>query len=258
MKVSKEQAISVLVDYGFTTATTWIDKNKINVKLLKLIQMAVMGEYEAKDEAVRSLVERIMIDDSDIEIVDELVEEDKEEIRLKEAAKRCPLQGKECVVVTGGEDTYKAIVKYALTVDRCLVRDKDGKEWEVSVEDCKVVVGKKGKIKKGTKKKSDDSEIKALEKQIAILEKNSKDDSGKSKKIKRGREEIAVGCIRKSGEGGIEVEEVVMIVEKRYVKQGMAANIVASDAVVKRIVKYGVMFGVVKEEGRMLRWIGGE
>jgi hypothetical protein len=275
MKIEKSDAVAICQDYGYATADGW-DKQKLVKKLGEAIKLYRSGEFDwAKDELL-PIIEGLAEADS-FELIEKTEKEEEDDLFKdvedsedgeKESGedddwdeeqdinnidegdpKDCPLQGGERVIVHAKDGDWKGIVKEPITARRVLVRNKGKEEWEELAENCEVVKRKPKKNESEDERKIRElkDEIEGMEGDKTVVQKK------KAKGRKSTREETVVRLLRKSG--SFLIDDLVESVEKSYVRQGGGKKLTASDAAVKRVVKYGTMFGVVKQTGNEVVWL---
>jgi len=189
-------------------------------------------------------------------------EEEKEEEKEKEEKQEqgedikinCPLSEGQCVLVHGDDEVWKARVHEIISDDYVVVRDRKGELWEESIERLEVVerVPKKKSLKPAD---SEDAEIECLQEQISALKGKQKTAGGRTKKQKFTRNELSLEVLRADADDAL-VDEMAAEVDAMFVKQGGQSNVRASANALERVVKYGVLFGILRREGRKVVWSG--
>lgn len=288
VKVRKETAVAICRDFGFATADGWSDEKLVN-KLGKLLQIHRSGEFELKDESLADELARLARGDEDdeLEIVkgdDEDFEDEEEEVeeevgggesgQEEEDEDEFPVEG--CSVQVGdrglvheaGEDAWKGIVTQVFSKDLVKVCDRKGKSWHVRPESFEVklraseakpnnvVKPERPKREPKPPKDEQEAEIRSLQERIRALKSKRRKTNGGEKKPKAKkfrRDEIAVHVLRSHPEGGI-LEHLAEEVESRWTKQGRQENLKASTLTLRRLVKAGVLFGLLKMDGRKVMW----
>ena len=275
MQLLKEQAVVICKDYGLAMADGW-EVQRLSSKLAKVIQLARQGEYEpSKDlvDEVASLCDSELVeivdsldevdgeeqmdatdereehDDDWDDVPEEKEEETKEEVEGEEDTRdRCPIPLRQRVLVGATDGKWKGIVVEIISADRVMVKNRHGEEWEENVENLEIVTRKKKK-----NEDADDREIQELEDKVSAMKGK---DKQKKNTAKKGliRDVVALKLLRNCRDG-IDRDAFALETEKRYVKQGMKKSLVASQGAVDRIVKYGVLFGVIERKGKMIFWI---
>lgn len=275
MKLFKQQAIDVCQDYGFATADGWTDQ-KLTKIMLKLTMLFGKGEFEPKQPWIEGVMKRLA-EEGDLELVedDEVLDEseepsegeqddgfdwDDEEPKEKKASQEegdpadCPLQGGERVIVHDPEENWKGIVKEPISDVRVLVKSKDRKEWEVAIE--KIEVVKKIPASKPKKPKDDqDEEIEKLQRELKKLQGEDKPKKPKKFKGKKLNRQEMILKILKEQDDPIEIDELAEQAEAEYVDQGRTENLKASRSAARRIVKFGVLFGLIMQKGERVKWV---
>ena len=264
MRVSKEIAVAICQDYGFATADGWSDE-KLARKVGELVNLYESGEFEVSDESIVGELKRLytMDEDEELEIGDgETPEEAEDE---EDGSEGCLLRVGDRGIVRDRDpdlDPWKGIVDEVLGPDHVMVRDRKGEIWEVRVEAFElkkrasetVEDPEKPKRERKPPKDEEEAEIRSLQERIQALKKK-KGAAKKSKKLRR--DEIAVRVLRAHPEGGV-LEHLADEVEARWKKQGRPDNIQASTSTLKRLVKAGVLFGLLKMDGRRVLWTDSE
>jgi len=275
MQVSKEEGVTVCQEFGFATADGWTEA-KLLRKLEELVTVYRSGEFEPQDDDVLVILDRLaggqkagktLVIGND-EDEDEKAEEDDLDSRSEVDPKddddarkaRCLLNvGDRVIVSEEGVDSWKGIVDEILSDDSVCVRDREGKTWETTVDKCDVKiraseVEKEKKIVRSKAAKPEDeeeAEIRSLRERIRALKSSS---GGKTKRKKLPRDEIAVLVLKAHPEGGI-LERLAEEMEEKWKRQGRQENPQVSVSTLKRVVKAGVLFGLLKLEGRMVSWV---
>jgi len=293
MKVNKETAVAICQDYGFSTADGW-NEPRLAKKLTELVQLYRSGEYEPEDaepeEVLRSLAE-VVKSGEPIEFGEEEVgrreraeaddeeegepvagdedEEEKEEAEeVEEPVVGCPLGVGDRVIVHDSEEDWKGIVHELLTSGRVMVRDRRGETWEVAVEKCEVVkraaeVESKQMVEpsKPSKSSPEDDELRSLKERLQALrakkkkQKKQKQETTELVSPKRlSRDGCAVKTLRSHPEGGV-LGELADESDVRWQRQGKQSNLRSANEIMDRIVKVGVLFGLLKLEGKRVTWL---
>jgi len=292
MQVTQEEAVAVCQEFGFATADGW-DETKLVRKLGELVTLYRTGEFDPTGNEVVSTLNRLgskenagkeitIGSDSDVfdgeeedegaECVAEMKEDEEEAIKG-----RNPRSVGDRVLVHEKEmDEWKGIVDEILSEDTVLVRDRGSETWSVSVDDLTVkmsaaevikrskkesksekdekVEDSKGEVPASTKVEGgEDSEIRSLQERLKALKARQK-GSGTGKKRKLGRDEIAVRVLQEHKDGGI-IERLAEEVEAKWKHQGRKENFQASVSMLNRIVKAGVLFGLLQMEGKKVIWV---
>jgi len=269
MRVSTEDAVAICQDYGFLTADGWTEE-KLSKKLGELVQLYRSGEFEVGDNRLEDLLKQLAVAD---EAGEQLEIGDGEDLGPKDekaVVEGCPLGINDRVIVRDGDVDWKGIVDEVLGPDYVMVRDRAGETWEVAVETCELKkrasesevsepTVEKSERERKSPKDEDEAEIRSLQERIRALKKKKKRNSGgrKTKPKKLRRDEIAIRVLRAHPEGGI-LEHLAEEVEERWEKQGRQANLQASTSTLKRLVKAGILFGLLKMDGRKVLWIDSE
>jgi hypothetical protein len=274
MKVTKEDAVAICQDYGLATADGW-DEKRLAKKFGEVLRLFRSGEYDCSDKELLPILEGL-VEGEEFELVDELDDvgkettepeddeddwdlddEDEDEKDVEEVSgpwegdpKDCPLQGGERVLVHDSEETWKGIVKEAMSDCRVMVRDRKGGEWDTAIEKCEVV--KKGRSSKEKIEDDQDRQIRELEERLKAA-KGGK-SKGKRKGKKLSRLQMALKVLQESGEPST-IEDLAELAEAEYVDQGRQENLKTSVTTMKRLVKYGVLFGVVRQKGAKVKWV---
>jgi len=285
MRVSKEEAVAVCQEFGFATADGW-SEDKLTKKLGELVTLYRTGEFSPDDGDVVVILSRlgkkenagkeITIGDDEEDLFVEDVEEDEglesemevEENEEEAIKARCPRSvGDRVVVREEGCDEWKGIVDEILSDTSILVRARDGQTWETTVDRVEVKLraaevekksSKKTTIEKAENPKSgEEDEIRSLRERINALKSKQKKSGKAGPKRKLQRDEIAVHVLKAHPEGGI-MERLAEEVDERWKKQGRRENLEGSLATLKRVVKAGVLFGLLEVVGRMVTWTSTE
>ena len=290
MQVSKEEAVAVCQEFGFAMADGWSEA-KLLKKLGELVTLYRTGEFSPDDDDVVVVLSRlgkkenagkeITIGDDEEDLLVEDMEEDEDpesevdtQIKEEEAIRaRCPLSvGDRVVVREEGCDEWKGIVDEILSDDSISVRARDGEIWETTVDRVEVKLRaaevektspKKTSLKKMTTEKvkgpesGEEDEIRSLQERIKALKSKQKGSGKAGPKRKLQRDEIAVRVLKAHPEGGI-MERLAEEVEEKWKKQGRRENLQGSLATLKRVVKAGVLFGLLEVVGRMVTWTSTE
>jgi len=284
MRVSKEAAVAICQDYGFATADGWSDV-KLVKKLGELIKLERSGEFELENDKLADVLKQLVEADkakelleigdgeeAEFEEADEQAEEgsgsrfmadDEDEDAPVEG---CPLGiGDRVLVCETVGDEWKGIVNIIHSKDYVEVRDQKGETWDVAVGKCELkmkaseVSSKAQQRQRKPPKDEEEAEMRSLQERIRALKAKRKGNSGeknaRAKKLRR--DEIAVRVLRAHPEGGV-LEHLVEEVEARWKKQGRRENLKASTSTLSRLVKAGVLFGLLKVEGRRILWTDSE
>ena len=284
MHVSKSDLVAMCQDYGFSTADGW-DDAKLLKKFGDLLQIGRLGEFTPTEKVHRVIFADLMdaeefeivadaerteggpkrekvddFDDIDLNIGEGDDDEDEKQEEEKDAADSGnPLEAGQRVIVHDGEK-WKGVVHEILNADYVYVRDRTGELWETAVEKCEVVqrLPKKSDVHSqnavGTKSDDpQDEEIKRLQAEVQRA-KAEKKANGKGKRLNR--DELSLKVLKSSPDGVL--TELADVVEAKFVRRGGAANAGASYSAVKRMVKYGVLFGLMKQKGRTVSWVGSD
>lgn len=281
MHVSKSDLVAMCQDYGFSTADGW-DDAKLLKKFGDLLQIGKSGEFTPTEKVHRTIFADLMdaeefeivadaerteggpkrekvddFDDIDLNIGEGDDDEDEKQEEEKDAMDSGnPLEAGQRVIVHDGEK-WKGVVHEILNADYVYVRDRTGELWETAVEKCEVVQRPlPGQFSKEVKSKSADSqdeEIKRLQAEVQRV-KAEKKANGKGKRLNR--DELSLKVFKAMSVGVL--GELADVVEAKFVRRGGAANAGASHSAVKRMVKYGVLFGLMKQKGRTVSWVGSD
>jgi len=102
----------------------------------------------------------------------------------------------------------------------------------------------------------EDDELRSLKERLQALRAKKKQKQGdkqpRPKRLKR--EELAVKTLRAHPEGGI-LGELAEELDVRWQKQGKPSNPRAATYQIKRLAKAGVLFGLLKLEGKRVTWL---
>ena len=275
MQVSKEEGVAVCQEFGFATADGWTE-TKLLRKLEELVTIYRSGEFEPQDDDVMAILGRLaegqkagktLVIGND-EDEDKKAEEDDlnapSEVDPKDdddaIRARCLLNvGDRVIVSEEGVDSWKGIVDEILSDDSVCVRDREGRTWETTVDKCdvKVRASEVEEEKKTVRSKAakpedeEEAEIRSLRERIRALKSSG---GGKMKRKKLRRDEIAILVLKAHPEGGI-VERLAEEMEEKWKRQGRQENLQVSVSALKRVVKVGVLFGLLKLEGRKVSWV---
>lgn len=277
MLVSKNDAVAICQDYGYSTADGWTEA-KLTKKVHELSQLFRSGEFEPDDDLV-PLVKRIaeaISDGEDVEVGDGTVVESEDAMREENEeeeggdedeamdASRCPLAVGDRVVVKAAEGSdWKGIVDEVIRADYVMVRDRNKATWEVYVSQCRLAKRAASSTKRSsgsssgkTDEDAEDAEIRDLQERLRALKakrKVSKNTAKKPKQKKLKREELALKILR-SHPGGDGLEELGEELDSRWVQQGRKSNVKASASAMRRVVKAGVLFGLLQMDGQQVMW----
>lgn len=280
MLVKKEDAVVVCQEFGFATADGWSEP-KLLRKLEELVTLYRSGEWTTSMQDVVAVLDRLAKgageavairddgdenddgdgnDDGDDRLASEL-EDDEDAIK-----DHCLLDvGDRVVVGEEGVDRWKGIVDEILTDDSVMVRDRRGETWETTVDKCEVKIRatEVEKEKKAAKLKPEKSgelldeddeaaEIRSLKERIQALKSRKKSSGGRKNKLRR--DEIAVRVLWAHPEGGV-LERLAEEVDVMWKKQGRQENPHLSVSTLKRVVRVGVLFGLLRLDGRKVSWV---
>jgi len=253
MQVSKEDALVVCQEFGFATADGWPEEKLVR-KLGELVTLYRTGEFESEDDDVMAILNRI-------------AKVGAEELEIgsgDSVGAQCPLDVDDRVVVREeGVGPWKGVVHEILSEDSVLIRDRGGVTREASVGNCEVKIraseikGKQEGVLGSRPEKGEteeEADIRSLRERITALrsKKKQRGDGGGKKNLRR--DELVVDVLRSHPDGGI-VESLAEEVDDRWKKQGRKGNMPASLSTLKRMAKAGVLFGLLKVEGRKVTWV---
>ena len=278
MQVSKEEGVAVCQEFGFATADGW-SKTKLLRKVEELIVIYRSGEFEPKDDDVVAILDRLaegqmagkpLAIGNDKDWDEKAGEDDldsRSEVEPKddddEIKARCLLSvGDRVIVSEEGVDSWKGIVDEIFSVDDVRIRDREGETWDTTVDKCDVKVrasevdGEKKTVRSKVEKPEDEqeAEIRSLRERIRALNSRKSSSGEKTKRKKLRRDEIAVLVLKAHPEGGV-LERLAEEVEEKWKRQGRQGNPQVSVSTLKRVVKVGVLFGLLKLEGRKVLWV---
>jgi len=274
MLVKQADAVAICQDYGFATADGWTVA-RLSKKLSELVQLYRNGEFEPSGD-LSLLLKRIAelesggesIEIGDDSAGDETISDVGSDDSETEA---CLLSVGDRVIVHDSEEDWKGIVGEIIRSDRVMVRDRRGETWEVAVEKCEIVkhAADIDREKKGMKKPSfarqkqqpkartpEDEEIRELEERLRVL-RFKRAGYKKTGRSKLKRDELAVKVLQAHPEGDT-LEQLAEELDLRWQRQGRQSNPRMSVSCLKRIVKAGILFGLLRMEGGKVLWLSSE